>query len=61
MKPIVKFALCGLILGGSARVTLDGKRASLDADNTFLCHRVSRYTIRNTGVDPLVLLTVTTP
>ncbi len=49
------------IISGRADVTLDGKRAIIAADNTFYCPRGSGYTLRKSGNEPLVLLTITTP
>lgn len=49
------------ILSGRGIVTLDGRRARIERENAVICPRGSTYSIRKTGREPLVLLTVTTP
>ncbi|MDR1381183.1 MAG: cupin domain-containing protein [Tannerella sp.] len=48
------------VISGQASVTLDGGEAQIGADNTFYCPRNATYSLRKSGSNPLVFLTITT-
>lgn len=49
------------IIEGEAEVSLNGQKAIIKNDNTFYCPKKARYSLKNTGKEPLIFLSITTP
>lgn len=48
------------ILSGEGEVCFGGQQATLYANNTFFCPKKSSFSIKKTGVEPLILLFIST-